>query len=64
MLCVRGLLMPKKQAGPMIRCQVLLTRRQKVRLDREAKTIGISFCEVLRRLIDEAIRTEREAKAS
>lgn len=56
--------MPKKLASPMIRCQVLLTRRQKIRLDREARTIGISFCEVLRRLIDEAIKTEREAKAS
>lgn len=55
--------MPKKIAAPMIRCQVILTRRQKVRLDREAKAIGVSFCEVIRRLIDEAIKTEREAKA-
>lgn len=56
--------MPKKLASPMIRCQVLLTRRQKLRLDREATTIGVSFSEIVRRLIDEAIKTEREAKAS
>lgn len=55
--------MPKKLADPMIRCQVILTRRQKVRLEREAKVVGISFCEVLRRLIDEAIKTEKEARA-
>lgn len=54
--------MPKSTSKSKVCVQAMISERNRDYLIEEAKRLDLSLSELIRRVLDEAIRTERDAK--
>lgn len=46
----------------MIRTQICLTKKEKEQLQKEAKEMGISMADLIRRILDKYLETKKQEK--